>query len=72
MNESTRAARAALLRLELPPSQAERLVQYLTDEGFTLVPTTIVGAAGWTPSELWAYQMGYIAARRKEEANAES
>lgn len=51
-------ARIAQDSLGVPPASV--VVQYLNDEGLDLVPVTIIGQAGWTPSELWAFQCGVM------------
>lgn len=50
----------ALSRSDVQPQLAPSVVQNLTLEGFTLVPVTIIGASGWTPEQLWAYQAGIM------------
>ena len=42
------------------PEHASDFVQYLNENGFDLVPRTIIGRAGWTPQELKAYQAGVM------------
>ncbi len=53
---------AALVSTGVQPEYAASVVQNLTRNGFTLVPVTIIGRAGWTPAETWAYQAGYMSA----------
>lgn len=58
--EVEQAMARALSRSDVEPQLAPSVVQNLTFEGFTLVPVTIIGASGWTPEQLWAYQAGIM------------
>lgn len=64
MNTTERVARDALSQ-GFQPEEASDFVQYLNLNGFDLVPVTIIGSAGWTPSELNAWQMGVMWARHE-------
>lgn len=63
-SEVERALTRALAKVFSPvgvqPGNAFKVVQYLRLEGFTLVPSTIIGASGWTPTELTAFQAGVM------------
>lgn len=59
-NALLRAVAAALSSSGVQPELAYTVVQNLNFEGYSLVPSTIIGASGWTPEELWAYQAGIM------------
>lgn len=58
------------LSLGVQPEQASAVVQYLNENGFDLVPVTIIGSAGWTPEESMAYQAGVMWARHERGSNS--
>lgn len=58
--EHIAAMQRVLDRFEGAQPPAASVVQYLELEGFTLVPTTIIGVAGWTPSEENAFRAGVM------------
>lgn len=72
MNETQRVLVDAIshaLSLGVSPEQASAVVQYLNDNGFDLVPVTIIGGSGWTPEEHWAYQAGVMWARHERRGD---
>jgi hypothetical protein len=42
------------------PENVTAVVQYLSENGFVLVPKTIIGIAGWTPEEERAFRAGVM------------
>jgi hypothetical protein len=65
MTTTERVVRDALSQ-GFQPEQASDFVQYLNENGFDLVPVTLIGSAGWNPSELWAYQAGVMWERHEK------
>lgn len=51
------------------PEEAADFVQYLNLNGIDLVPVTIIGSAGWTPSEFMAWQAGVMWARHERNSS---
>lgn len=65
MNATERVVKDALSQ-GFQPEEASDFVQYLNLNGIDLVPVTIIGSAGWTPSELQAWQAGVMWARHEQ------
>lgn len=59
-------ARLAQNSVGVQPGFVSSVVQYLEDDGYVLVPKTIIGASGWMPTELWAYQAGVMHERYEQ------